>query len=117
MSNILEYKGYYGTVEFSDKDDLLFGKVMGVNSLISYEGDSVQSLRQDFQGAVDEYLEMCAANNVEPEKTYKGSFNVRISPELHKVLAIYSASRGQTLNATVEEAIERYFMNDSVVKG
>ena len=113
MSNILEYKGYYGTVEFSDKDNILFGKELGVNSLISFEGDSVQSLRDDFQGAVDDYLEMCAANNVEPEKTYKGSFNVRISPELHKVLALYSASRGQTLNATVEEAIKRYFNHKS----
>lgn len=88
---------------------------MGVNSLISFEGDSVQSLREDVQGAVDDYLEMCAANKVEPEKIYKGSFNVRISPELHKVLAL--SSRGQTLNATVEDAIKRYFNNKSVVKG
>ena len=115
MSNILEYKGYYGTVEFSDKDNILFGKVLGVNSLISFEGDSVQSLRDDFQGAVDDYLEMCAANNVEPEKTYKGSFNVRVSPELHKALALVSASRGQTLNSAVEEAIKRY-VNTSAKK-
>ncbi|HWR30295.1 MAG TPA: type II toxin-antitoxin system HicB family antitoxin [Negativicutes bacterium] len=109
MNNMLEHKGYYGTVELSDTDNILFGKVIGINSLISYEGDSVQSLKDDFQGAVDDYLEMCAANGVEPEKMYRGSFNVRISPELHKALVIYSASSGQTLNATVEEAIKRYF--------
>lgn len=111
MNNMLEYKGYYGTVELSGTDNVLFGKVIGVNSLISYEGDSVQSLRDDFQGAVDEYLEMCAENGIEPEKTYKGSFNVRVSPELHKSLALVSASRGQTLNSAVEEAIRHYVNN------
>ena len=111
MNNMLEYKGYYGTVELSGTDNVLFGKVIGVNSLISYEGDSVQSLRDDFQGAVDEYLEMCAENGIEPEKTYKGSFNVRVSPELHKSLALVSASRGQTLNSAVEEAIKHYVNN------
>ena len=111
MNNMLEYKGYYGTVELSGTDNVLFGKVIGVNSLISYEGDSVQSLRDDFQGAVDEYLEMCAENGIEPEKTYKGSFNVRVSPELHKTLALVSASRGQTLNSAVEEAIKHYVNN------
>ena len=108
MNNVMEYKGYYGTVEFSATDNILFGKVVGVRSLISYEGDSLQSLKEDFEGAIDDYLEICAENSVEPEKTYKGSFNVRVSPELHKRLAIFSASRGQTLNSTVEEAIRLY---------
>lgn len=110
---MLEYKGYYGTVELSVTDNVLFGKIIGINSLISYEGDGVQSLRDDFQGAVEDYLEMCAANGVEPEKAYKGSFNVRIAPELHKTLALYSASRGQTLNAVVEEAIKHFVNNKS----
>jgi predicted HicB family RNase H-like nuclease len=108
MSDTLEYKGYYGTVDFSATDNIFFGKVIGVNSLISFEGDSVQNLKEDFEGAVDEYLEMCAENNVMPEKAYKGSFNVRISPELHKTLALYSATHGKTLNATVEDAIKSY---------
>ena len=108
MSNVLEYKGYYGTVEYSAADNVLFGKVIGVNSLISFEGNSVESLKEDFEGAVDDYLEMCAENCIEPEKAYRGSFNVRVSPELHKTLALYSASHGQTLNSTVEEAIKRY---------
>ena len=113
MNNMLEYKGYYGTVELSVTDNVLFGKIIGINSLISYEGDGVQSLRDDFQGAVEDYLEMCAANGVEPEKMYKGSFNVRIAPELHKTLALYSASSGQTLNAVVEEAIKHFVNNKS----
>jgi predicted HicB family RNase H-like nuclease len=104
----MEYRGYYGTVEYSSADKVLYGKVIGVNSLISYEGDSVQTLRVDFEGAVDDYLEMCRENNVDPEKTYKGSFNVRVSPELHRSLAMYSATHGKSLNSTVEEAIRKY---------
>ncbi len=111
MNNMLEYKGYYGTVDFSISDNILFGKIVGVQSLISYEGDSIQSLQEDFRQAIDDYLEMCAENNVQPEKTYKGNFNVRISPELHKNLALFASSKGQTLNATVEEAIKNYVTN------
>ena len=58
MNNILEHMGYYGTVEFSAADNLLFGKVIGINGLISYEGDNVKSLKEDFQGAIDEYLDI-----------------------------------------------------------
>ncbi|MEE0931131.1 MAG: type II toxin-antitoxin system HicB family antitoxin [Acutalibacteraceae bacterium] len=110
MNNMIEYKGFYGTVEFSENDNVLFGKVVGINSLISYEGDSVKNLREDFEGAVDDYLEICKTNGVEPEKVYKGSFNVRISPELHKSLVLFAASRGETLNSTVEEAIKRFVL-------
>ena len=57
--NVLEYKGYTGTVEFSAEDNILFGKVIGIDGLISYEGESVSSLKEDFEAAVDDYLEMC----------------------------------------------------------
>jgi len=106
--NVLEYKGYYGTVEYSAKDNILFGKVIGVNGLISYEGDSVQTLKTDFEEAVDDYLDMCEAESVEPEKTYKGTFNVRIEPELHRSLAIFAATHRITLNAAVENAVREF---------
>lgn len=108
MSNFLEYKDYMGTVEYSAEDNILYGRVIGINGLVSYEGDSIQSLKKDFEEAVDDYLEMCRKQCIEPQKTYKGSFNVRISPSLHKSLALYAASHNKTLNASVEEAIEQY---------
>ena len=105
MSNLLSYKNYNGTVEYSKEDDCLFGKVVGIKSLLSYEGDSVKKLEQDFQNVIDEYLDDCRKRNVEPEKPYKGTFNVRISPELHRNIAVYAIEHGKTLNAVVEEAI------------
>jgi predicted HicB family RNase H-like nuclease len=110
MSDIFDYKGYSGTVEYSAADNVLYGKVLGIKGLISYEGNSLQTLKKDFESAIDGYLEECAEDGVEPQKPYRGSFNVRVSPELHRTLALYSASHGQTLNSTVEEALKRYVM-------
>jgi len=108
MKNTMSYKGYYGSVEFSDEDNVFFGRIVGINDRITYEGDNVTDLRRDFEEAVDEYLEACLQLGKEPEKAYKGTFNVRITPTLHKQLVIFSASHGKTLNATVEEAIKEY---------
>ena len=105
MSNALEYKGYLGTVEFSAEDNVLYGKVIGINSLISYEGDSLQNLKSDFEEAIEDYLEMCIEGNKEPEKSYKGSFNVRIDPVLHRQAASFAALSNISLNQFVESAI------------
>lgn len=107
MSNTMEYKGYIGTVEFSEEDGIFFGKVIGIRALISYEGQSARELVSDFHGAVDDYLELCAAEGIEPERAYKGSFNVRISPELHKQAVMAAMSKEMTLNRFVETSIEK----------
>ena len=103
MSNLLSYKNYNGTVEYSKEDSCLFGKVVGIKSLLSYEGNSVQELEQDFQNVIDEYLADCRERNVEPEQPYKGA--TWISPELHRNIAVYAIEHGKSLNAAVEEAI------------
>lgn len=105
MNNTIQYKGYLGSVEFSEKDGLFYGKVMGIRSLISYEGENAKELLDDFHGAVDAYLEACKAEGIEPEVAYKGSFNVRISPELHKQLIIYTTAHQMSLNHYVEETL------------
>lgn len=106
MSNLLSYKNYNGSVEYSEEDECLFGKVIGIKSLISYEGNSIQELKQDFQNAIDEYLLDCEERNVQPEKAYRGSFNVRINPDLHRSIALYAIKHGKSLNSAVEEAIK-----------
>ncbi len=108
MKNTMEYKGYVGSVEFSEEDKVLFGQVMGILSLISYEGTTAQELLEDFHGAVEDYLELCQAQGIEPERAYKGSFNVRISPELHRRAAICAAARNMSLNSLVEQSLEKY---------
>jgi len=109
MNDILEYKGYYGTVEFSDADNVFFGEVIGIRGLISFEGENLESLKEDFEGAIEEYLDTCKEEGRTPQKPHIGDLNVQVSPEIHKTLAVYSASHGKSLDSTVEEAI-RYFL-------
>ena len=106
--NQLQYKGYTASISFSQEDEVFHGKVAGIKAFISFEGNSVSSIKEDFYNAVDEYLDYCKVNNYEPEKPFKGSFNVRITPDLHRQLALYSSSSGRSLNSTVEEAIRSY---------
>ena len=66
MNNTIQYKGYAGSVEFSEEDGLFYGKVMGIRSLISYEGENARELIDDFHAAVDDYLEMCQDTSGSP---------------------------------------------------
>ncbi|MBQ9552114.1 MAG: type II toxin-antitoxin system HicB family antitoxin [Clostridia bacterium] len=105
MNNTMEYKSYIGSVEFSEEDSLFYGRVLGIRALVSYEGENAHDLIADFHSAVDDYLALCEAEGIKPETAYKGSFNVRISPELHKA-AVIAAMRDQiSLNSFVEDAI------------
>ncbi|MEF9896020.1 MAG: type II toxin-antitoxin system HicB family antitoxin [Clostridia bacterium] len=108
MNNTMAYKSYVGSVEFSEEDSVFYGKVLGIRSLISYEGTSAKELISDFHDAVDAYLDLCAERKGTPEKAYKGSFNIRVSPELHKRAAIYAIANDMTLNHVVEDALEDY---------
>ena len=107
MNNPIQYKGYIGSVEFSEEDSIFYGKVMGIRSLISYEGESARELLADFHGAVDDYLESCKAEGKEPEVAFKGSFNIRLSPELHKRIYIYAAAHQMSMNRYIEEILEK----------
>lgn len=111
MSSIMKYKEYIGSVEFSEEDKVFYGKVLGIQSLISYEGENAKELIQDFHFAIDDYLALCKEKNIEPEKAYKGSFNIRISPDLHRSVAIHAISNGKSLNKYVEDALERAVAN------
>ncbi len=107
-SNTMEYKGYIGSVEFSEADSLFYGRVQGVRALISYEGTAAKDLVEEFHGAVDDYLALCEEEGIEPEKSYKGSFNIRISPELHRQAALYAMAQQVSLNSVVERALKSY---------
>ena len=94
-------------MEFSEIDAVFHGKIVGIKSLISYEGDSVSSITEDFHNAVDEYLAFCAESGTKPEKSFKGSFNVRVGADLHRNAALAASARGISLNAFVEDAIRQ----------
>ena len=108
MKNLMEYKGYLGSVNYNDEDKIFYGRVEYIRSLISYEGHDVESLQNGFHEAVEDYLELARTQNIQPEKSFKGSFNVRTGSELHRRLAIAAKQRGINLNKLVNEALEQY---------
>lgn len=101
----LEYKGYTGNIEYSPEDSLLYGKVLGIRGLISYEGETGKALEDDFKEAIDTYFSDCLESGIEPEKPFKGSFNVRILANLHQKAALLAREAKISLNNFVAEAI------------
>lgn len=115
MKNYLEYNGYIGTLEFSADDKIFFGKIQGINDLITFEGSSVTELEETFKGAVDDYLETCKLLNKAPNKTYKGSFNVRVPQELHQKIALLASRKGLNLNEIVKEALSYVVKHEEIL--
>lgn len=105
--NVLTYKGYIGSVRYSAEGDIFHGRIEGIRDLITFEGRSVDELKKAFHEVVDDYLEFCKQANKKPEKSYKGSFNVRIDPEIHRQIAVMSAMAGISLNQFVQKALEK----------
>ena len=106
MSNILEYKGYHGKVEYSVEDQVLFGTILGINDLITFESDNAEEIEENFKEAVDDYLYLCEKYGKEPQKEYSGCLNVRIPKEMHKKLAIKASEAGVTLNKLINQLLE-----------
>ncbi|MCD8104606.1 MAG: type II toxin-antitoxin system HicB family antitoxin [Lachnospiraceae bacterium] len=113
MKNILEYKGYHTRIEFDSEELVLRGKIEGINDFVDFESDDIKGIEKEFHSAVDDYLDFCKEVGKEPEKEYKGTFNVRIGSDLHKKLAMIAMEKGESLNATVEKAIRGYILDNS----
>lgn len=115
MKNLLKYKEYLGTVSFSNEDQCLYGKVIGIDDLVSYESDSVSGLKKAFETAVEDYLESCKSVNKPPLKSYRGVFNIRTSPEKHQTLSILAQKNGLKLNQVVNLALDQYLENNKAL--
>lgn len=106
--DILRYKGYEGTAELDMSRGVCRGKLLFINDLVTYESATPAELRSEFESAVDDYLETCADLGRKPAKPFKGLFNVRISPELHRAAALRAAEDGISLNDVVVKALDAY---------
>ena len=106
MIDKLKYKEFIGSVHYSSEDEVFYGKIEGVNDLVTFEGNSVSKLKSSFQEAVEDYVELCEQTGKKVFKSFKGSFNVRVDPELHSKAFEIAVMEGKTLNQFVKEAIE-----------
>ena len=97
MNNTIQYKDYVGSIEFSEEDKIFYGKVLGIRSLISYEGENATELIDDFHQAVDDYLELCKKSGQTPET----------APELHKKVFVYAMAHQISMNRYIEETLAK----------
>ncbi|MCL2289553.1 MAG: type II toxin-antitoxin system HicB family antitoxin [Bacteroidetes bacterium] len=109
MDNVLRYKNFIATVKYSAEDEAFIGRIEGINSVVSFEGQSVEELKSAFHDAVESYLDFCKRKGItDYKKSYTGKFNVRINSDTHRRASITAKLHGKTLNSFVKEAIERY---------
>lgn len=107
MTKLMQYKGYYGSIDASPEDACLYGKLEFIAPLVSYEAETVPALVAAFQAAVDDFLETCKQQGQTPDTPCKGSFNVRVGHELHMQAVIAAREAGVSLNDFARRAIER----------
>ena len=107
MTDRLEYDAFIGSVHFSSEDETFFGKLEGVNDLVTFEGSTVKELKRNFIEAVKDYKSLCKEKGKEAMKSFKGSFNVRIPPSMHMAVFIRAKRDGKNLNEFVQEALAR----------
>ncbi len=107
MANTIEYNGYIGSIEYSSEDKCFFGKLEMIDDLVTFEANSADELENNFHTAVDEYIQTCKELGREAQKTYKGVFNVRIDPELHKKIYKEALKTGMSMNSFVQKALQK----------
>jgi len=106
MKDAMQYKGYYGSVHFDDDELIFYGKIEFIRALLSYEATTAKSLRKAFEDTIDDYLDMCKKQNIEPETPFKGSLNIRLGADLHRKIAVAASHQRLTINKFIAETLE-----------
>ena len=102
---MMNYKGYLGTVEYDDQAKIFHGDIINTRDVITFQGTTVKEIEHAFRDSIDDYLAWCKEDGVELEKPYSGRFNVRLSPDLHRQIAVIAKKKRVSLNSLVEKAI------------
>lgn len=103
--NGMNYKGYHGSVAYDPDADLFHGEVMNARAVLTFQGRSVEELKQSLADTVEDYLDWCRERGKEPEKPYSGRFLVRIPPDLHRRIALEAVRENKSLNRLVAEKL------------
>lgn len=104
----LKYKDYEGTAELDMTRGVCRGKILFIDDLVTYESALPADLQREFEAAVDDYLETCSDLGREPQRPFRGQFNVRIAPGLHRAAARRAVIDGVSLNEVVVRALDDY---------
>ncbi|MEN9567912.1 MAG: hypothetical protein RLZZ69_3108 [Cyanobacteriota bacterium] len=103
----MKYKGYEAVIEYDEVDQLFFGRVINTRDVISFDGKTVDELKESFEAVIEEYLEDCKKEGKEPDKAFSGQFNLRIAPELHRKISLKAKKQNVSLNTFVEQILKQ----------
>ena len=102
---MMEYKGYIGHVEFDDDAEIFHGEIINTRDVITFQGKTVDEIKQAFRDSVEDYLEYCAKLGQQPEKPFTGKFMLRIPPDLHRKIFVAAKQSGESINAWIKEQL------------
>jgi predicted HicB family RNase H-like nuclease len=108
--NTMTYQGYEAIIEYDADAELFHGEVMNLRDVITFQGQSVTELKTAFAASVDDYIAFCQERGEDPEKPYSGQFVVRVTPSLHRAVAMAARKTGQSLNKWIAMTLERAAM-------
>jgi predicted HicB family RNase H-like nuclease len=104
--NTMSHKGYTARVEYDERDNIFVGRILGIRSIISFQGETVAELRSEFEQAVKEYLADCKKEGVQPEKPASGKLLLRVPPEVHGRALVAAQAAGKSLNQWATEVLQ-----------
>lgn len=104
---MMDYKGYIGTVQFDDEAGIFHGEIINIRDVVTFQGTTVQEIRDAFRESVDDYLAFCAERGEEPERPFSGKFTVRVSPELHRKVYVQARQHDMSLNGWINELLTK----------
>ena len=104
---MMEYKGYRASVTFDDEIQMFHGEVIDTRDVITFQGVSVEELREAFRGSVDEYLKVCVEMGRSPDKPFSGRIPLRVKSSVHRAATAAAKAEGKSLNAWISETVER----------
>lgn len=105
MSNTISYSGYTASMSFDTDDKIIVGRVLDIDDIITFHGESVAEFEAAFHAAVDGYIAACKQLGSAPEKPASGKMMLRIAPTVHAAALKAAARSGVSLNKWAEQAL------------
>ncbi len=104
---MLSYKGYTGHLDIDTEEQTLFGRVLDLKDVITFQGKTIAEAKQAFQDSINDYLEFCEELGESPDKPFSGKFHFRTSPEIHRKITIAAQKKGKSINSWMEETLKK----------
>ena len=108
---MMQYKGYSGKVEYDDDAEIFHGEVIGLRDVITFQGKTVDEIKQAFRESVDDYLDFCVQLGQAPEKPFTGKFMLRLTPGLHRKVFVAAKQSGESINGWVVDQLQHLTAN------